>query len=78
MQEAPPTESNTTTTVDRLARCQAKRGPSKLPTLPSGAEHVITLVDPAGEPIEPVGVMGSYKTAIGVLVKDNIPIKYKY
>ena len=36
------------------------------------------MVDPAGEPIEPVGVMGSYKTAIGVLVKDNIPIKYMY
>ena len=49
-----------------------------MPTLPSGAKHVITLVDPAEEPIEPVGVMGSYKTAIGVLVKDNIPIKYRY
>ena len=26
----------------------------------------------------PFGVMGPYKTAIGVLVKDNIPIKYSY
>ena len=25
----------------------------------------------------PFGVMGPYKTAIGVLVKDNIPIKYR-
>ena len=78
VQEAPPTESNTTTIADRPTWCQAKRGPSKLPTLPSGAKHVITLVDPAREPIELVGVMGLYKTAIGVLVKDNIPIKYRY
>ena len=49
-----------------------------MPTLPSGAKHVITLVDLVREPIEPVGVMGPYNTAIGVLVKDNIPIKYKY
>ena len=26
----------------------------------------------------PFGVMGPYRTAIGVLVKDNIPIKYRY
>jgi len=78
VQEAPPTESNTTTIADRRARCQEKRGPSKLPTLPSNAKHVITLVDPAKEPIEPVGVIGPYKIAIKVLVKDNIPIKYKY
>ena len=78
MQEAPPTESNTTTIANRPATCQAKQGPSKLPTLPSGAKHVITLVDPDGEPIELVGVMGPYKMAIGVLVKDNIPIKYRY
>ena len=47
-------------------------------TLTSGTKHVITLVDSAREPIEPVGVMGPYKMAIGVLVKDNIPINYRY
>ena len=46
--------------------------------MPSGAKHVITMVDPAGEPIELVGVMGLYKMAIEVLVKDNMPIKYRY
>jgi hypothetical protein len=78
VQEAPPTKSNIITTVDRLARCRAKRGLSKLPILLSGAKHVIALVDSAREPIEPVVVMGSYKMAIEVLVKDNIPIKYRY
>ena len=47
-------------------------------TLTSGTKHVITLVDLAREPIELVGVMGPYKMAIGVLVKDNIPIKCRY
>ena len=28
-----------------------------LPTLPSSAKHVITLVDLVGEPMEPIGVM---------------------
>ena len=65
-------------TADRPARYWAKRGPTKLATLPSGAKHVITLVDLAREPIESIGVMGPYKTAIRVLVKDNIPIKYRY
>ena len=78
MQEAPPTESNTTTIADRRAGYWAKRGPSNLPTLPSSTKHVITLVDLAREPIEPVGVIGPYKIAITVLVKDSIPIKYKY
>ena len=49
-----------------------------MPILPSGAKHVITLVDSAREPIEPVGVMGPYKKAIRMLVKDNISIKYRY
>jgi hypothetical protein len=35
-------------------------------------------LDPVGEPVLPFGVMARYKTVIGVLVKDNIPIKYRY
>jgi hypothetical protein len=35
-------------------------------------------LDQAGEPVLPFGVMARYKTTIAVLVKDNIPIKYRY
>jgi hypothetical protein len=35
-------------------------------------------LDPVGEPVLPFGVVAHYKTAIGVLVKENIPIKYRY
>jgi hypothetical protein len=35
-------------------------------------------LDPVRELVVPFGVMGPYKTAIGVLVKDNIFIKYRY
>jgi hypothetical protein len=35
-------------------------------------------LDPAREPVLPFGVMGPYKMAIWVLVKDNIAIKYRY
>ena len=73
MQEQAPTESNTTTS-DRPPRRQARRGRSKLRT----GKQFITKLDLAGEPVVPFGVMGPYKTAIGVLVKDNIPIKYRY
>ena len=41
-------------------------------------KQFITELDPAGEPVVPFGVMGPYKTAIRVLVMDNIPIKYRY
>jgi hypothetical protein len=40
-------------------------------------KQFITELDPAGEPVVPFGVMGPYKTTIGVLLKDNIPIKYR-
>ena len=73
MQEQAPTESNTTT-LDRPPRRQARRGKSKLRT----GKQFITELDPTGELVLPFGVMAPYKTAIGVLVKDNIPIKYMY
>ena len=41
-------------------------------------KEFITELDPAGEPVVPFGVMEPYKTAIVVLVKGNIPIKYRY
>ena len=41
-------------------------------------KEFITELDLAGEHVVPLGVMEPYKTAIMVLVKDNIPIKYRY
>ena len=41
-------------------------------------KQFITELDPTGELVLPFGVMAPYKTAIGVLVKDNILIKYRY
>ena len=41
-------------------------------------KQFITELDLVGEPMVPFGVMGPYKKAIEVLVKDNIPIKYRY
>ena len=41
-------------------------------------KEFITELDPAREPVVPFGVMEPYKTTIVVLVKDNIPIKYRY
>ena len=38
----------------------------------------ITELDLAREPVLPFGVVGPYKTTIRVLVKVNIPIKYRY
>ena len=73
MQEQTPTESNTTTS-DRPPRHQARRGRSKLRV----CKQFITELDLVGEPVVPFGVMGPYKKAIRVLVKDNIPIKYRY
>jgi len=71
--EQAPIESNTTT-LDRPPRHQARRGRGKLRT----GKQFITELDSAGEPMVPFGVMGPYKMANGVLVKDNIPIKYRY
>ena len=41
-------------------------------------KQFITELDPTREPVLPFGVMAPYKMAIGVLVKDNILIKYRY
>jgi len=73
VQQQPPTESNTTTS-NRPPRHYARRGRSKLRI----GKEFITELDLAGEHVVPLGVMEPYKTAIMVLVKDNIPIKYRY
>jgi len=45
--------------------------------MPKG-RFTITEVDQAGEPIEPIKILGPYKTAIGCIVRDTIPIKYRF
>ncbi|KAG2577077.1 hypothetical protein PVAP13_6NG080030 [Panicum virgatum] len=45
--------------------------------MPKG-RSLITELDELGEPVAPVKVMGPYKSAIGVVVKENVPITYRY
>ncbi|KAG2584011.1 hypothetical protein PVAP13_6KG256506 [Panicum virgatum] len=69
--EAPAqTEEETTTS----AAGRAKRGRNKMPK----GRSLITELDELGEPVAPVKVMGPYKSAIGVVVKENVPITYRY
>jgi len=44
--------------------------------MPQG-RTVINAVDASGEPVDPITVQGPYKTAIGNIVRDNVPIKYQ-
>ena len=64
------TEEETTTS----AAGRAKRGRNKMPK----GRSLITELDELGEPVAPVKVMGPYKSAIGVVVKENVPITYRY
>ncbi|KAG2562468.1 hypothetical protein PVAP13_8KG074601 [Panicum virgatum] len=64
------TEEETTTS----AAGRAKRGRNKMPK----GRSLITELDELGEPVAPVKVMGPYKSAIGVVVKENVPITYMY
>ena len=38
---------------------------------------MITEVDQVGKPMHPTSILGPYKTALGVFVRDHIPIKYR-
>ena len=52
------------------SRYRGKRGLNKMP---KGRTLIIEL-DELGEPVDPIGVMGPYKSTCGVIVKNNIPI----
>lgn len=54
---------------------RTKRGKTKLPT--STRCWHIDEFDQVGEPVSPVKVLGPYKSVIGALVWDFIPLKYR-
>ncbi|CAO2141425.1 unnamed protein product [Urochloa humidicola] len=59
--------------TESSVKSKGKRGRSKMPQ----GRTVIRAVDASGEPVEPITVQGPYKTAIGNIVRDNVPIKYR-
>ncbi|KAG2629994.1 hypothetical protein PVAP13_3KG472402 [Panicum virgatum] len=67
-----PAQTEEETTISAASR--AKRGRNKMPK----GRSLITELDELGEPVAPVKVMGPYKSAIGVVVKENVPITYRY
>jgi hypothetical protein len=44
--------------------------------MPKG-RTLINELDELEEPVDPIGVMGPYKSTCGVIVKNNFPIKYR-
>jgi hypothetical protein len=61
VQEEAPTEGNTITTC-RAARPIRRRGRRML----HNCRYFITLMDSAGKPMEPLGVLSAYKRSISV------------
>ncbi|CAO2148565.1 unnamed protein product [Urochloa humidicola] len=59
--------------TESSAKSKRKRGRSKMPQ----GRTQIRAVDAAGEPIEPITIQGPYKTALGNIVRDHVPIKYR-
>ncbi|RLN07559.1 hypothetical protein C2845_PM11G16470 [Panicum miliaceum] len=66
-----PAQTEEETTAPAAAR--PKRGWNKMPK----GQSLITELDELGEPVAPIKVMGPYKSAIGVVVKESVPIKYR-
>jgi hypothetical protein len=52
----------------------SKRGRNKMPK----GRSLITELDELGEPVAPVSVTGPYKSSIGVVVRENVHIRYRY
>ena len=69
-----PAQTEEETTASVAGRGTSKRGRNKMPK----GRSLITKLDELGEPIAPIKVMGPYKSAIGVVVKQNVPITYRY
>ena len=57
-------------------KARTKQGVSQLPTDRNAHWH-ITKFDQVGEPLAPKKAAAKYKTVIGALVRDYIPIKYR-
>ena len=69
-----PAQTEEETMASAAGRGMSKRGRNKMPK----GRSLITKLDELGEPIAPIKVMGPYKSAIGVVVKQNVPIMYRY
>jgi hypothetical protein len=50
---------------------------SKIPEVGPKSHWIITLVDHTGGPLEPKKVAAKYKTVIGALIREHIPISYR-
>ncbi|CAN6372085.1 unnamed protein product [Urochloa humidicola] len=64
---------NRSEVMEASVKPKGKRGRSKMPQ----GRTVILAVDASREPVDPITVQGPYKTAIGNIVRDNVPIKYQ-
>src|SRR5579883_2011336 len=53
---------------------QGGRGPSKVP---GGPRRVVHELSEAGDPSEPKSTLATYRTAIGALARENVPITFK-
>jgi hypothetical protein len=50
------------------------RGPNKLPS----GHFVITIVNVVGDPTQPPILVNAWKTSIGKLVRENVPVTYRF
>jgi hypothetical protein len=62
--------------VDTLSASQVRhdRGPNKLP---SGC-FVITVVNKVGDPTQPPVLVNAWKTSVGKLIRDDVPVTYRF
>jgi hypothetical protein len=50
------------------------RGPNKLPS----GRFVITEVNEIGDPMQPPVLVYAWKTLVGKLIRENIPVTYRF
>jgi hypothetical protein len=62
--------------VDTLSTRQVRhgRGPNKFPS----SRFVITVVNEVGDPTQPSVLVNAWKTSIGKLVRENVPVTYRF
>jgi hypothetical protein len=62
--------------VDALSASQVSRGhgPNKLPS----GHFVITDVNKVGDPMKPPILVNAWKTSTGKLVRENVPVTYRF
>jgi hypothetical protein len=62
--------------VDTLSTSQVRhgRGPNKLPS----RCFVITVVNEVGDPTQPPGLINAWKTSVGKLIREYVPVTYRF